>query len=95
MCVLWWRQLCGRPLWVSGTIAAVRGTGGRSGDDLVKVEVEVVSELDPPLRSNLLGDEVHVVNPVRLDLATHRRTRAPRTVAVMTATCRGSDCDCV
>ncbi len=43
----------------------MRGTGGRSGSELVKVEVEVVSELDPPLKSTLFGDEVHIVNPVR------------------------------
>jgi hypothetical protein len=61
-CVL---QLCGRPLWVSGTIVSVKGAGGRTGSDLLKMEVEVVSELEPSLKSTLFGDDVFVVNPVR------------------------------
>ncbi len=32
---------------------------------MLKMEVEVVSELEPALKSTLLGDEVFVVNPVR------------------------------
>jgi hypothetical protein len=57
--------MCGRPLWIPGTISAVHGVGGRLGDDLTKIELEVVSELEPHLKSTVLGDEVFVINPVR------------------------------
>ncbi len=43
---------------------SVKGAGGRTGDDLMKMEVEVVSELEPSLKSTLFGDDVFVVNPV-------------------------------